>query len=97
MSTDNEMLDWLESNRGLLNFSNHGPHVCIDDGTDVLSHFYGTTYREALQAALEQYKQPSLKRIGISHFSGTQVFMKNGEGWEYRDGAWHSLWGRLDK
>lgn len=52
---DKARLDWLEQRGGLLNYTNRGPHVCIDDGRDGHYHVYGGTYREALDNAMREY------------------------------------------
>lgn len=44
---DKARIDWLEERKGLLNYADNGPHVCIDDGRDHNYHVYGGTYREA--------------------------------------------------
>lgn len=55
MNEDEARIDWLESRRGLLNYADGGPHVCIDDGRTHNYHVYGDTYREVLDNAMREY------------------------------------------
>lgn len=52
---DTERLDWLEKHHALVNVSDRGPHVCIDDGREGHYHVYGGTYREAIDEARREY------------------------------------------
>lgn len=56
MPTDTERLDWLEQKQALLNFSQDGPHVCAGPYSEEYQHFFGNSYREALDAAMDSYK-----------------------------------------
>lgn len=52
MPTDTERLDWLEQKQALINFAQDGPHVCAGPYSEEYQHFYGNSYREALDAAM---------------------------------------------
>ena len=53
--TDRQRLDWLEVNQALVNVAGNGqPHVCADqDNPHDLNHFYGPSYREAIDQAMK--------------------------------------------
>lgn len=57
MTTDSEFIDWLEKHQALVNFSQDGPHVCAGPFSKEYQHFYGNSYREAIEAAIKGCKE----------------------------------------
>ena len=57
--TDKQRLDWLESHQALVNVAGNGqPHVCADQNNpDDLNHFYGPSYREAIDQAMKHFSK----------------------------------------
>ena len=57
--TDKQRLDWLEGHQALVNVAGNGqPHVCADQNNpDDLNHFYGSSYREAIDQAMKHFSK----------------------------------------
>jgi hypothetical protein len=56
-SGDTERLNWLQSNDALLNYAaGHKPHVCVHKPNGDNIHFYGMTFRDAIDNAMFERK-----------------------------------------